>query len=665
MSASRGFALPVRPQLRLTHKIAAIGCVGVIGLAAVGMIYQEGIWSQDRARKVAADARAISALTRRISIEMLEARRDEKNFLLHKQESFVKHHAKLSGEIGRDFDELKTMIKAAGYAELSDKVGVIHDGFENYGNDFAVLALDQAKIGLGESEGLTGSLRKAVDIIEAGVAAINDPKLTNRLLAMRRHEKDFMLWRDQKYAAEFRKAVVAFSTVLTEMDLPYDVQEKLSLNLDRYTRDFAEWVSGAQAVARAEADIMKTFGEFEPKVAEALNEIDRLAGMADASELALREAMKTRMTVALALAALIMCVLSWLLGRAVSRPISAMTSALARLAAGDFNVALPGLHRRDEIGEMAGAARIFKDNMIETERLRAEQLALEQVQSRQRRDERLRLASGFQEAVGSIVDGLSSEASELEAAASTLTRTAETTLELSGVVSGASTEASDNIGSVAAAIEEMTSSVGEIARQVAQSSGIAQSAVEHARTTDSRITALSHAARRIGDVVKLITGIAEQTNLLALNATIEAARAGEAGRGFAVVAQEVKALAAQTAKATEEIGIQIAGMQTATAESVEAIKQIGAVILRISEVSGMIAAAVEQQSAATREIARNVQMAAGGAAQVGSAIADVHQGAADTGSASGQVLASAQSLSSQAGRLKLEVDGFLASIRAA
>jgi methyl-accepting chemotaxis protein len=656
---------PVRFKFRLTHKVAAISCVGVIGLAAVGMIYQQGTWSQDSARKVAEDARAISGLTKKISIEMLEARRDEKNFLLRKQDTYVKHHAQLSGAIGRDFDELKTLVKAAGYADLSEKIGVIHDGFESYGNDFAVLAMVQAKIGLNETLGLTASLRKAVDIIEAGVNQINDPKLTSRLLTMRRHEKDFMLWRDDKYADEFKKAVVAFSLVLMEMDLTYEVQEKISLNLNRYSRDFVDWVGGARNVAQAEADIMKTFSGFEPLVVEALKEIDRLAAMADASEMALRDAMKMRMASALALAALMMCALSLLLGRAISQPISAMTSALTKLASGDFNVVLPGLHRHDEIGEMAGAARIFKDNMIETERLRAEQLADQQAQSLQRRDERLRLASGFQDAVGSIVDKLSSEATELEAAASTLTRTAETTLELSGVVSEASSEASGNIRSVAAAIEQMTSSVGEIGRQVLESSSIAQSAVEHAKTTDARITALSQAAGRIGDVVKLITGIAEQTNLLALNATIEAARAGDAGRGFAVVAQEVKALAAQTAKATEEIDVQISGMQSATGESVEAIKQIGTVILRISEVSGIIAAAVEEQGAATREIARNVQMASSGAAQVGGAITDVHQGAADTGSASGQVLSSAQSLASQASQLKLEVDNFLASIRAA
>jgi methyl-accepting chemotaxis protein len=655
----------VRLQLRLTHKIAAIGFIGVVGLAAVGLIYEEGAWSQDRTRKVAEAARAIAGLTRRISVEMLEVRRDEKNFLLRKKESYVEHHAKLSGEVGRDFDELKAMVTSGGYSALADQINAIHDAFESYANDFAVLAMVQTKIGLGETSGLSGSLRKAVDVVEAGVSDINDPRLTGRLLAMRSSEKDFMLWRDDKYAAEFKKAVVAFSLALMEMDLPYEAQEKLSLNLDKYSRDFSGWVNAIHEIMRSEADLTATFQELEPKVAAAIGEIDRLSGVADASEQALRDTTRVRMASALALAAMAMCVLSFLLSRTISRPISAMTGALTKLAGGDFNIALPGLSRRDEIGEMAGAARIFKDNMIEAERLRAEQLADQQARSFQRRDERLRLASGFHDAVGSIVDKVSSEATELEAAASTLTRTAETTLELSGVVSGASGEASSSIQSVAAATGEMTSSVEEIGRQVVESRKIAQVAVQHAEMTDTRIAALSQAADRIGEVVKLITGIAEQTNLLALNATIEAARAGEAGRGFAVVAQEVKALAAQTAKATEEIGKQISGMQIATRESVEAIKEIGTVILQISEVSGTIAATVEEQGSATRQIAHNVQMASDGAARVGSAIADVHQGAADTGSASGQVLASAQSLSSQASQLKLEVDNFLASIRAA
>jgi methyl-accepting chemotaxis protein len=233
------------------------------------------------------------------------------------------------------------------------------------------------------------------------------------------------------------------------------------------------------------------------------------------------------------------------------------------------------------------------------------------------------------------------------------------------MVASASEEASSNVQTVASAAEEMSASVSEVGRQVQESSRIAGEAVRQAEKTDARIAQLSQAAGRIGDVVKLITAIAEQTNLLALNATIEAARAGEAGRGFAVVAQEVKALAAQTAKATDEISTQIAGMQTATLESVGAIKEIGATITRISEIATTIAAAVEEQGAATSEIARNVGEAARGTSQVAANIGDVNRGATETGSASTQVLASAQSLSRDSSRLKSELEAFLSTVRAA
>jgi methyl-accepting chemotaxis protein len=221
------------------------------------------------------------------------------------------------------------------------------------------------------------------------------------------------------------------------------------------------------------------------------------------------------------------------------------------------------------------------------------------------------------------------------------------------------------VQSVASATEELGSSVNEISRQVQESSRIAIDAVKQAENTDGRIVQLSHAAGRIGEVVKLITAVAEQTNLLALNATIEAARAGEAGRGFAVVASEVKALAAQTAKATDEIGTQIAGMQSATQDAVVSIKEISQTIGRISEIATTIASAVEEQGAATQEISRNVQQAAQGTSQVAGNISDVNDGASETGSASAQVLASARSLSSDSNHLRLEVDKFLATVRAA
>jgi len=367
----------------------------------------------------------------------------------------------------------------------------------------------------------------------------------------------------------------------------------------------------------------------------------------------------------LALAALAAAGLMLLLSRRVTGPLRTIQQAMLKLAGGDTSVAVSFGQRRDEIGALGSAMETFRQNSIDADRLRGEQKEGETRGIAQRKAEMQKLADEFQAAVGHIVNTVSTASTGLETAARTLTKTAETTQQLSGVVASASEDASSNVQSVASAAEEMTSSVNEIARQVHESSKIAAEAVNQASKTDARITELSQAASRIGDVVKLITAIAEQTNLLALNATIEAARAGEAGKGFAVVAQEVKALAAQTAKATDEIGNQIAGMQAATQESVAAIKEIGGTIGRIADIASAIAAAVEEQGAATQEISRNVQQAAQGTAQVATNITDVNRGASETGSASSQVLGSAQSLARESGHLKTEVEKFVNMVRAA
>ena len=359
-------------------------------------------------------------------------------------------------------------------------------------------------------------------------------------------------------------------------------------------------------------------------------------------------------------------VLALLLGRGIAKPMTEMCAAMRKLAAGDFEVVLPGLGRRDELGEMASAVEEFKVQAVaKAERDAAAQEEQNRAADVRRRGELIRFADQFESAVGSIVSSVSVSSGQLEDAANTLTRTAESTEQLSGQAAATSDEASSNMQSVATATEELSLSVNEIGRQVQNSSRIADSAVEQARQTDVRIGELSRAAQRIGDVVDLITAIAEQTNLLALNATIEAARAGDAGRGFAVVASEVKSLASQTAKATEEISSQIAGMQGATQESVAAIKQIGNTIGEISGIASEIASAVEQQGAATREIAQNVQRVAHGTQQVAGHITEVNRGASETGAASGQVLNSAQTLSAESTRLRAELDRFMENIRAA
>ncbi|RED30504.1 methyl-accepting chemotaxis protein [Rhodopseudomonas thermotolerans] len=350
----------------------------------------------------------------------------------------------------------------------------------------------------------------------------------------------------------------------------------------------------------------------------------------------------------------------------ISRPLMRLNGALGKMAGGELDVEIPGAARGDEIGDIAKTVVVIRENADHRAREETEQKAhQDEMAALQRKQEMQKLADAFEGAVGRIVEAVSSASTELEASASKMAHTAEEAEKLTAAVAGASEIATSNVQSVASATEEMASSIHEISRQVQDSSRIASSAVQQANKTNDRINQLATAAQRIGDVVDLINTIAGQTNLLALNATIEAARAGEAGRGFAVVAAEVKALAEQTAKATDEISQQISGMQSATEESVSAIKEIGTTIGQMSEISSAIASAVEQQGSATQEISRNVQQAAQGTMQVSANIADVERGAAETGMSSSQVLAAARSLSSDSTQLKTEVARFLSSVRAA
>ncbi len=365
-------------------------------------------------------------------------------------------------------------------------------------------------------------------------------------------------------------------------------------------------------------------------------------------------------------AALVLTIAVYLISRnRISVPLTNIAVALRHMTDGKLDLELPRAKRNDEIGAICDALAVFREQSLRVGEIERERVAFEERAAREQKAAMHKLADEFEAAIGKIVHSVSAASTDLEAAAGTLTGAAENTQNLSAMVATASEQASGNVQSVATATEEMSASIGEIARQVQDSSSYADEAVKQAEKTDSRITQLSQAASRIGDVVRLITEIAEQTNLLALNATIEAARAGDAGRGFAVVAQEVKALAGQTAKATGEIGTQVAEMQMATEDSVAVIKEIGGTIGRISEIASTIAAAVEEQGAATTEIARNVSEAAKGTSQVALNITDVNRGAGETGSASARVLGSAQSLSGESRQLKLEVERFLNTIRAA
>ncbi len=359
-------------------------------------------------------------------------------------------------------------------------------------------------------------------------------------------------------------------------------------------------------------------------------------------------------------------ILGWLVSRAgIISPIRSIVAGLRELADGKLDGEIFGLDRRDEIGEIAQSMQVFKQNAQEVERLKAEQLQREEQALADKRIAMNELADRFQASVGGIVSTVSSAATEMQTTAQAMASTAEETSHQASAVAAASEQASSNVQTVASAAEELSGSVNEISRQVAQSTSIAGKAVSEADKTNLAVQGLAEAAQRIGAVVELINQIASQTNLLALNATIEAARAGDAGKGFAVVASEVKSLANETAKATEEISAQIQAMQGATADAVKAIQGIGSIIAEISEITTTIASAVEEQGAATQEIARNVQQASQGTQEVSSNISGVTQAAGETGAAASQVLGAAGELARQGDRLQGEVEKFLVAVRAA
>jgi len=436
------------------------------------------------------------------------------------------------------------------------------------------------------------------------------------------------------------------------------------LTLDQKFIDLSNKGDQTTGAASYIGDMRSTFNQAADQLAEAIK-LNTDLGTAAADEGSAIYDLTRTLTIVTAVATIVVGLLAaWGIIAGVSRPMTRMTDGMRRLAEHDLEVEIIGSGRGDEIGSMAEAVKVFRENMIQNDRLA--ELQREEQEAKERRARKIeQLNNSFDRTATETIGALASAATELQATAGEMTNSAAAASRQAGAVAASAEEASTNVQTVAAATEELSASIQEITRQVAQSSQIAGQAVTEAATTSGTVRSLSEAAQKIGEVVRLINDIASQTNLLALNATIEAARAGEAGKGFAVVASEVKGLATQTARATDEIAEQVTAMQRATQECVGAIERIDGTIGRMNEISTSIAAAMEQQGAATQEIARNVEQAARGTADVSVNVGGVNRAADETGAAAIEVQQAADGLGVQAETLRREVGSFLAEIRAA